>query len=80
MASLLHTSEAARLVGVSAETIRLWVRQGRLKSQQTARGVNLLRPADVFETARERARERGLDVDELASLDDRPRVDEGELV
>jgi excisionase family DNA binding protein len=51
------TSEAARIAGVSAETIRLWLRDGRLPGQITPLGA-LIRRVDVdrLVTQREAAR------------------------
>lgn len=48
------TTEAARLLRVSAETIRLWERQGRLPAIKTERGVRLFDRRDVERLARER--------------------------
>ena len=41
------TSDAARICGVSADTIRLWVRQGRLAARRTETGVHLFDRRDV---------------------------------
>jgi hypothetical protein len=38
-AELLSTSAAARAAGVSAESIRAWVRAGRLQARQTPIGM-----------------------------------------
>ena len=54
----LLTSEAARLLEVSAETIRLWERSGRLPAIKTALGIRLFDYDAVLELARERQRER----------------------
>lgn len=42
----LTTSEAARAAGVSAESIRGWVRSGRLSAERTALGA-LIDPASL---------------------------------
>jgi excisionase family DNA binding protein len=44
---LLTTGEAARLAGVSAETIRMWARSGRLPVQRTARGLCVYQRDDI---------------------------------
>jgi excisionase family DNA binding protein len=55
----LLTSEVARILDVSAETIRLWERSGRLPARKTEKGVRLFDRRDVERLARERqARER----------------------
>jgi excisionase family DNA binding protein len=51
---LVLTAEAARLIGVSAETIRLWERLGRLPARRTPGGVRVFRRSDVENCARER--------------------------
>jgi len=49
------TSEAARICGVSAQSIRAWERVGRLTAMKTAGGVRLFRRADVEELKRARS-------------------------
>jgi hypothetical protein len=44
---LLSTSTAARAAGVSAESIRAWIRTGRLPAQATPIGA-LIDPADLY--------------------------------
>jgi excisionase family DNA binding protein len=44
---VLLTSEAARVLGVSPDTVRLWERIGRLPAVKTDRGVRLFNRADV---------------------------------
>lgn len=39
MDTMLSTSEAARAAGVSEQTIRVWMRTGRLSAQQTPLGA-----------------------------------------
>jgi excisionase family DNA binding protein len=51
---LLLVSDAARLIGVSDKTIRLWERVGRLPARKTVRGVRLFDRRDVERLARER--------------------------
>src|SRR5438477_246201 len=45
--AFLLTSEAARLAGVSSETIRSWARGGRLPALMTPTGVRLFAREDV---------------------------------
>ncbi len=56
---LLATSEAARLLGVAADTVRLWERRGLLPAERTAGGIRLFRLEDVERLATERAGTRG---------------------
>lgn len=56
MLDLLTTSDAARLVGVSKDTIRLWERRGKLPAERTPGGVRLFQRADVEALANQRAR------------------------
>ena len=58
---LLLTGEAARVLDVSADTIRLWERTGRLPAVKTARGVRLFDRRDIERLARERAQGRASD-------------------
>jgi DNA-binding transcriptional MerR regulator len=51
---LLLTGDVARLLDVSAETVRFWHRIGRLSALQTERGVRLFHRCDVERLARER--------------------------
>ena len=55
---LLLTSEAARVFGVTPETVRHWERVGRLPAQETATGVRLFDRRDVERLAREREARR----------------------
>lgn len=41
------TSEAARILGVSAQSVRQWERLGRLHATKTAGGVRLFARSDV---------------------------------
>lgn len=50
----LLTSEAARVLGVSPETIRLWERKGLLPAVKTDHGVRLFALDDVSALKRER--------------------------
>lgn len=52
----LLTSEAARIIGVSPETIRAWEGSGRLPALKTGRGVRLFNRSDVEQLADERRR------------------------
>jgi excisionase family DNA binding protein len=48
------TSEAARIVGVSSETIRAWANSGKLPFVATGRGVRVFDRAVVERIAAER--------------------------
>ena len=48
------TTEAARILDVSAETVRHWERVGILPAVKTERGVRLFDRRDVERVARER--------------------------
>ena len=52
--TLLLTSEVARSLNVSSDSIRLWERTGRLPAQRTAAGVRVFRREDVDRFACER--------------------------
>lgn len=54
----LLTSEAARIIGVTPETIRIWADSGRLPAAKTTNGVRLFDRADVERVARERSGRR----------------------
>jgi excisionase family DNA binding protein len=54
----LLTSEVARILNVSAETVRLWERSGRLPALKTEKGVRLFDRRDVVALAEQLARER----------------------
>ncbi len=49
---LVLTSEAARILGVSAQSVRQWERMGRLSATKTAGGVRLFSRSDVEEMCR----------------------------
>ena len=51
----LTTTDAARIAGVAANTIRLWERLGKIPAQRTASGVRLFRLEDVQRVAAQRA-------------------------
>ena len=53
----LLTSQVARLLDRSAETVRLMERQGRLPAIKTEKGVRLFALADVEAVAEQLARE-----------------------
>jgi hypothetical protein len=55
---LLQTGDVARMLEVSAETVRLWERLGRLPALKTERGVRLFHRRDVERLAREREARR----------------------
>ena len=52
------TSGAARIAENTAETIRAWKRQGRLKPVMQPGGINIYRRSDVERVARERDKRR----------------------
>ncbi len=57
---LLTTGDAARILGVSADSVRVYERAGRLAATRTAGGVRLFTREDVERLAGERAgREKG---------------------
>jgi excisionase family DNA binding protein len=49
---LILTSEAARLLGISAQSVRQWERTGRLRAAKTAGGVRLFSRSDVEQMRR----------------------------
>jgi DNA-binding transcriptional MerR regulator len=51
---LLMASEAARLLGMSPENVRLLERKGRLRAKKTPSGIRLFMRRDVERLARER--------------------------
>jgi excisionase family DNA binding protein len=57
--SLLQTSEVARLLDVSADTVRVWERLGRLHAVRVGRGMRLFDVSEVFAFADDLARARG---------------------
>lgn len=55
---LMTAVDAARILGLSSDMVRLLAREGRLKAAvQTVRGVRLFRRADVERPAAERAQQ-----------------------
>lgn len=59
-ASEMSTSEAARVLGVASETLRAWVKQGKVPARQSPLGL-LFDASAVhrFAADRERARREG---------------------
>ena len=55
---LLTASDAARILGLSRDMVRILSHKGVLRSQRAANGYHLFRRRDVEELARERARGR----------------------
>jgi predicted site-specific integrase-resolvase len=49
--TFLLVGDAARRVGKSSETIRVWIRSGRLKAERTPNGIHVIRPADLATAA-----------------------------
>jgi excisionase family DNA binding protein len=56
--SLLLTNEAARILEVSPQTVRLWERSGRLPAIRTSSGTRLFDSAKVERLREERQRQR----------------------
>ncbi len=50
----LLTGEAARVLKVSPQTVRLWERLGRIAAVKTSAGIRLFDPRDVARLARKR--------------------------
>jgi excisionase family DNA binding protein len=44
---LILSSEAARILGVSAQSVRAWANRGRLRAMKTANGLRVFARADV---------------------------------
>ena len=55
---LMTASDAGRIIGVSADMVRLLARGGKLALRSTIRGVRLFRRADVDALALRRARQK----------------------
>lgn len=55
---LMTASDAGRIIGVSADMVRLLARGGKLAYLSTIRGVRLFRRADVDALASRRARKK----------------------
>ena len=53
------TAEAARILEISPDTVRIWERTGRLHALKTSRGVRLFYKCDVERLARERQNRTG---------------------
>lgn len=58
-------SQAAQLLGVSAESVRVWCRRGKIPAQRTPGGAYLI-PARTVDTLRRALREsKGLAVNDV---------------
>jgi len=57
---LMTAADAARILDLSSDMVRLLARGGGIPFLSTVRGVRLFRRADVDALARERARQRTL--------------------
>jgi len=59
---LMTASDAGRIIGVSADMVRLWARAGELACTSTISGVRLFRRADVdaMVSRRERKQRSGV--------------------
>ncbi len=58
MANLLTTLEAAKILGVSVDTIRLWERIGKLPAERTSGGIRLFTREAVEKLAADRNRNK----------------------
>lgn len=56
--NIVSVSEAARIIGVCAPTIRSWAKSGKLPTFRTPSGQRLFLVADVEQLAREREMEK----------------------
>lgn len=65
----LTVPEAARLCGVSRNTVYLWVKNGRLKAYQTPGRTNLIRPRDLLDFMQENGLFASLELLNLAKED-----------
>ncbi|MBW8885978.1 MAG: helix-turn-helix domain-containing protein [Planctomycetia bacterium] len=55
---LMTASDAARILGVSVDMVRLLAKSGELSCKSTIGGMRLFRRADVVELGRQRERKR----------------------
>ena len=55
---LMTASDAARILGVSVDMVRIWAKSGELSCTSTIGGMRLFRRADVTAFARRRERQR----------------------
>jgi DNA-binding transcriptional MerR regulator len=55
---ILTASDAARILGISRDMVRVLARRGILRSRRAANGYHLFRRGDVEQLARERAEKR----------------------
>ena len=58
MEIFLMTSDASKILEVSADTVRLYERTGKLAAIKTQSGVRLFKKQDVDRLARDRARKQ----------------------
>jgi len=70
---LMTTGEAARVLGLSPDMVRLLERDGRLPAQRTTNGLRLFRRGDVEKLADTRARTARGDGSSLALPNRRAR-------
>lgn len=52
--NLLFTSEAARILSVSGETVRLWERTGRLHARKIGAGIRVFERDEIERLAADR--------------------------
>jgi len=70
---LMTPSEAARLLGLSPDSVRAMSDGGRLPTLRTVSGRRLFRRADVEHLVAERARRRAEDIGKRRGKDSAPR-------
>ena len=58
MLNAVFISEAARILAIAPETLRLWEKNGRLHAVKIGRGIRLFNREDVERLARERSTPR----------------------
>ncbi|WIM68532.1 TOBE domain-containing protein [Corynebacterium breve] len=59
--TLIRISTAAHLLGVSDDTVRRWVSQGRLEAEKDSSGRSAIHGADLAKVAQEIAAEKDID-------------------
>ena len=79
----LSVPEAAKICGVSRNTVYAWVRQGKLGAYQTPGRTNLIRPSDLVKFMHQNGMFVPSSLVEIARIDDKqssvaPRQSEGE--
>lgn len=59
---LLFTSEAARILAVSGETVRLWERTGRLRAVKIGAGIRVFERSEIERLAADRRSHADVDL------------------